>query len=394
MDGRRREERIAVSLPIRVWGMDATHRPFTQSATTLDLTRAGVRVGGLSCHLQSGDIVGIQHGAEKARFRVVWAGKKGGAQHGQAGLVCIETGKYIWGVPLQRLAAAVKPTLGPRETTVARPESPAPKPEPEKPSERRTDTRYAATGGAEILNVHDGSRLWGVITDVGTSGCYVEMTTPLKAGTSVHLILSLYGTDIHSGGEVRNSHLGVGMGVSFLEMSAEDRHRLDEIVHRLAAGVSVPLAPVPTQTAEAATPPPDPKAIALAEHIRAITGSLRAIDDLIAGSGLAFDERVIREFRRTVDNTRDHTRSVQKWLEEGADQKRVYQLLDELEARRMHSATELIRELAMDVDANALHLGVNGFADLAAAVEQLRKRFVALKQGGVGGAPEAEGLPR
>lgn len=379
MDRRRREDRIAISLPVRVWGMDANQKPFNQTATTLDLTRAGVRIGGLECQLQSGDIVGVQHGAEKARFRVVWAGKRGGSQQGQAGLVCTEQGKYIWGAPLHLLTSAVKPPVAPRESRIDVP--PAPKPEPETPQERRGDIRYAATGGVELSDLKGETRTWGVLTDLGTSGCYLEMTTPPKTGATVRLVLSVQGLDVRCTGEVRNSHLGVGAGISFLDMSAEDKHRLDELVKRIAAGVTVPFTP---PTPKAAGPPAkvvDPRATALAAHTRNITSALRSMEDTLASSGVDFEKSVLREFRRTLDHTRENAWALHLWLADGADPKTVYRLLDELELKRMQSAIKLMKELSMDVDANALHLGTEGIGELTAAVEQLRKRLLALQRG-------------
>ena len=384
MDKRRREDRIAVSLPIRVWGMDANHKPFNQTATTLDLTRAGVRVGGLDCQLQPGEVVGVQHAAEKTRFRVGWAGKKGSSQTGQAGMVCLESGKYIWGVPLQRLAASAKPALGPPDAApAAAARAPVPEPEPEVTTERRSDARYATTGGVEITTIPDGQRMWGVLTDVGSTGCYVEMTTPPKTGAVVRVKLTLQGTDVWCTGEVRNSHVGVGMGISFVEMSVEDRHRLDDLVQRIAAGVTVPIKTAPAVYAgETNKTAPHPKAAVLAAQVRTITGALRSIGDVLDTTGLNLEERVFKEFRRTVDHTRQNSWALQRWLEDGAAQKDVYKLLDELELKRMQSAIELVRELSMDVDANALHLGTEGIDELAAVVEQLRNRLLALRQAG------------
>jgi hypothetical protein len=386
---RRREERIAVSLPVRVWGMDASQKPFTQAATVLDLTRAGVRLGGLERQLSAGEIMGIQHGTEKARFRVVWAGKRGGPQQGQAGLICLDAGKYIWGTPLQRLAVLTKPPLGPREQLGTPQAIPPPTPPPaatvttpaEEEPEKRAKARFAVTGGAEISS-SDGSKAWGVLTDIGSSGCYVEMTVPMRAGVPLQVSLSVHGYEIHCDAEVRNSTAGVGMGLLFTRVSAEDRYRLNELLARLATPLNAPAAsPLQSKTQSATAAAPDPRSAALADHMRKIASELRSTEDTIASIGLNFDDRVLREFRRILDHARENTRSLQQWLENGADQKSQYKLLDEMEVRRIRLAIEIVRELAIDVDANALHIATEGVADLANAIEQLNGRLMAMRGG-------------
>lgn len=97
-----REQRIRMNLPVRIWGMDATGKLFSADTHTVDLTPVGARIEGVASSLQRGTVIGVQCGRSRARFRVVWVGQRGSKRQGQIGIRCIEPGKYIWGVPLER----------------------------------------------------------------------------------------------------------------------------------------------------------------------------------------------------------------------------------------------------------------------------------------------------
>lgn len=97
-----REHRIRMNRSVRIWGMDATGNLFSADTHTVDITPLGARVEGVSSSLQRGAVIGVQCGRSQARFRVVWVGQRGTNRQGQIGIRCIEPGKYIWGVPLER----------------------------------------------------------------------------------------------------------------------------------------------------------------------------------------------------------------------------------------------------------------------------------------------------
>src|SRR5437868_772994 len=94
----RTEPRLAKEASVRIFGMDSKGRPIHQSATTIDISKHGARVAGVRCWDYPGETVGVRHGSEKARYRVVWVGLPGTPVEGQVGLICMEPGKYIWDV--------------------------------------------------------------------------------------------------------------------------------------------------------------------------------------------------------------------------------------------------------------------------------------------------------
>src|SRR5437763_6325646 len=92
----RREERIRTKVPVRVWGVDMNGMPFMQTAHALDVTRLGARLVDLFCLPEIGEIT-VQHGGQKARYKIAWTGTLGGAEAGQVGLRLMEPDKNIWG---------------------------------------------------------------------------------------------------------------------------------------------------------------------------------------------------------------------------------------------------------------------------------------------------------
>ena len=101
--GMRREQRLTVALPVRVWGMDANGELFEHEATTVDITTTGARLEGNTRPLQKGCVVGIQHAISKARYRVAWVGAEATLGQNQIGLQLIDSGKLIWGRVIPRI---------------------------------------------------------------------------------------------------------------------------------------------------------------------------------------------------------------------------------------------------------------------------------------------------
>jgi PilZ domain len=375
---RRREERVAISLPIRLWGMDANGKPFTQTATTLDITRTGARIGGLARLLKQGDVVGMQHGAEKARFRVAWVGRAGGSEQGQAGLHCIQPGKSIWEESLKEAARRNRDRRDAEDQQDTQAyvgfEAPSSRHDGD---ERRGEHRYRCTGKAQVVNQQTNFTTWGSITDLSASGCYVETALPIASGEKVSAVLTFLGRTIRCNAEVRASHPAVGMGLLFLDVNEQNRDSLKQMLERLVARTEKN-APRPTTQTETAAPqiPPSSQS-GVSAGIYKVSAELRELEARLAG-GSNLDPKVLGEFRRTMDSARQTAWSVQQLLESGDSVRATAGLLSEFEARRIRSATELVHELVLDIDSNAIHLGTEGLAGLVAAVAQLHQRLTSL----------------
>jgi hypothetical protein len=89
------EKRLVIALPIRVYGMGSAGKPFNQEAHTLDITHDGARIDGLP-EITIGEIVGVQYGEEKSRYKVIWVGEPGGKREGQIGVQMALAGPAPW----------------------------------------------------------------------------------------------------------------------------------------------------------------------------------------------------------------------------------------------------------------------------------------------------------
>ena len=97
---RRRHKRKKVVLPVRLSRSEASGQAAGQFVHTVDITDTGARVGGLRTSVEPGQIITLQRGQAKARFRVIWT-KQLGPSELQAGIECAEPEKNIWGFDLQ-----------------------------------------------------------------------------------------------------------------------------------------------------------------------------------------------------------------------------------------------------------------------------------------------------
>lgn len=98
---RRQSPRIATSLPVCVWGIDAYSLPFMQLAMVTNISLTGAVVKGIQRQIRPGEVLAVQFAGEKADFRVVWVGRVGTPQHGEIGLERVAAQPCIWNLDLR-----------------------------------------------------------------------------------------------------------------------------------------------------------------------------------------------------------------------------------------------------------------------------------------------------
>jgi len=426
--GRRREERLQVNLPVRVWGMDRNGKPFIQSARTVDVTRLGGRLRDLFCLEKKGEIIRIQHGGQKANFKITWVGNPGTAEAGQVGIYCIEPDKYIWGVSLPKKAGPDTYKVADESEFVSFNDPPAAgaagtqerwtgvNPSivltqgENRPGKKRVHPRYACNGSVEVAPEGSVMPVWCMLSDISISGCYAETTSPLPAHTRVHFVLKVGGMEIFGRGVVRTAHPGVGMGVGFTNLSTEDTERLELFLEKLrqeAEAATAPVAPakpVPTPAPVVETPPPTPirpplhDRSLLVAHNRPkadsaeeapVTLNANIMDRLTQlRSDLwemqhslppnTVDSRLLREVKEAVDHARHSFWAVQQWLELQSQKRDPFKVLQKLYTDRIRTARELGRQLAMDIDAAEIDVDLEGLDDLYLAIRDLHTRLAKL----------------
>src|SRR5574337_2179481 len=94
------EPRVSVDLPVRVWGMTAEGRPFTQQARAQNISSEGALISGVENELKVGDVVGVQCGEKKARCTVIWVMNTGLISKNQVGIKLLAEQECPWKIYL------------------------------------------------------------------------------------------------------------------------------------------------------------------------------------------------------------------------------------------------------------------------------------------------------
>ncbi|HTR65677.1 MAG TPA: hypothetical protein VMH85_07890 [Terriglobales bacterium] len=97
---RRQKLRVEAALPVRVWGLDAQYRPFTDLARVNNISSGGAVLQGIGRRLRAGEILEMQYAGEKVQVRVVWAGRPGTCNEGMVGVQHLPSQSHIWDVNL------------------------------------------------------------------------------------------------------------------------------------------------------------------------------------------------------------------------------------------------------------------------------------------------------
>src|SRR5712691_11113391 len=206
--------RVRMQLEVRVWGSDSTGKPFSQTARTVEISGNGARLEGITC-LQPAEIIGVQYGSQKARFRVLWIGEKGTPQEGQIGLACLVPDKCIWRQALQDSGDEFGqiPEVRSRDAALAA-DLPAAM-GGASGAERRRYPRYKCNGKVLLTKGGTSASMSAKLTDIGLGGCYAETFSPLPLDTAVAFVIQADELEIRGRGIVRTAHPSVGNGIAF-----------------------------------------------------------------------------------------------------------------------------------------------------------------------------------
>jgi CheY-like chemotaxis protein len=103
------------------------------------------------------------------------------------------------------------------------------------PSNRRGQTRYACRLGAEVYQQGSSVRNYCHLSDLSPGGCYLEMPLAFSTSSAVEIIVRTHEMKLRLYGEVRASHPGYGMGVSFKLNTKDERHGVQQLIDFVAA---------------------------------------------------------------------------------------------------------------------------------------------------------------
>ena len=211
MDSTRPEPRIPADLPVRVWGMSANGRAFSQAVRAQNISSEGALLSGIDYELTVGDVIGVQYKDKKARFKVIWVINAGSVQKVQAGvqLVADQEAPWILEIPVSS-----------KDITPAE-------------SNRRRFARHKISLPMEIRDERVGTPMRVQVSDVSGNGCYVETILPLPKGTIVKIEFWIDEQRISGSAAVRTCDPGVGMGMEFTGLTPETKERVQEFLDRV-----------------------------------------------------------------------------------------------------------------------------------------------------------------
>jgi hypothetical protein len=93
-------------------------------------------------------------------------------------------------------------------------------------AERRGGNRHPFIAAADVVEVGSGSRFSTRTTDLGPGGCFIDTMVPFDTGSKVRVMIREGQTRFEATGLVVYSQSGLGMGIAFDELKAEQRRAL------------------------------------------------------------------------------------------------------------------------------------------------------------------------
>ncbi len=407
--GKRTDPRLQVQVPVRIWGMDAKGKPFSQQAQTADVSLLGARIGGVTADLQKGEVIAVQHKENKARFKIAWVGNPDAQNQRQLGLICLEPNKCIWAMVMPRTArdtfvpsqvhgfngpaASREPELvletsrrisAPAAAAAVQQQDPnlinaEQTPQPQASGRnRRTHQRHNCHFGVELYTEGNDSKVFVTCTDIGVGGCYLETRMPFPIGTKFKLRMVLDSLRTEMDGMVRTVDTALGMGVEFLDVTESEMQKLRAFLRNVTGE-------------PAAEEKKDPKPAAGTTHgqvcelLKTATEALAQMDTLFRST--AVDTRVQQEYRTAVEHLK-HVASAASLFcdlrEKRGDPFTVFALLT---AERVRLADQAARELTLDVDSTEITYSTEGITELLTSVKSLANRLeeLMMKPGSGGG---------
>jgi len=214
------EPRVTVDLRVRVWGMTAEGRPFSQQARAQNVSSEGALLCDVESELKVGDVVGVQCDDKKVRCTVVWVMNTGTVKKNQVGVKLLADQECPWKAYLPDESAKVS-TPG---------------------SNRRRYPRHKIAVPIELRDERVKTPMRVNSTDISGNGCYVESILPLPVGTVLRIEFWLDADHLNITGVVRTCDPGVGNGIEFIGLPVEGKQKMQAYLDAIdpQMGISAP----------------------------------------------------------------------------------------------------------------------------------------------------------
>jgi hypothetical protein len=379
------EPRVDISLDVKVWGMDLYGKPFVQHARTVNATSVGARLIGIDC-VREGEVISLQHENQKARCKVVWVGRDA-AKSRQIGVHVVEPDKNLFGAKL-KAPAVQKAQSAPGFTGfagAAQAAQQARRPMPEPTGTRRAQQRFHCTGGVEMRRNEGAPPVFGNLSDLSLTGCYVETVSTLPVGSEILFMLRVRDNVVRGRAQVKTSHHAVGLGLVFTQLSREDQHKLEYILSRLSGSLDLstddprklaPEDPLPFSrplTANTIQPISRGGSSKMSSQMSAqVTRTIEELNQVEQGLVIdKVDPRIIAQFHDAVEHLRQTAWSVVQWVELNSSGGDPFEVLPQLEAERLHMLRKLAHNVTADLDSGSVTRFTEGIANIYEEVQAL-----------------------
>jgi CheY-like chemotaxis protein len=103
------------------------------------------------------------------------------------------------------------------------------------PDNRRGQVRYACRLGAEVFQAGSSVRNYCHLSDLSPGGCYLEMPLVLAQGAAIEITVRTHEMKLRVSGEVKTSHPGYGMGISFRLNTKDERNGVQQLIDFVSA---------------------------------------------------------------------------------------------------------------------------------------------------------------
>ena len=378
------EPRVAISLDVKVWGMDLYGKPFVQHARTVNATSVGARLIGIDC-VREGEVISLQHENQKARCKVVWVGRDA-AKSRQIGIQVVEPDKKLFGAKLKppaiqtaQFASSFTAATGAQATQHAR------RPMPDTSGSRRGQQRFHCTGGVEMRRNEGAPPVFGNLSDLSLTGCYVETVSTLPVGAEILFMLRVRDNVVRGRAQVKTSHHAVGLGLVFIHLSKEDEQKLEAILAALSGSPDMrtndqrklaPEDPLPISRPLSGNTVRPVSSGGSSKMSSQMSGNVtRTIEELKqVEQGLVIDKvdpRIIAQFHDAVEHLRQTAWSVVQWVELNSSGGDPFEVLPQLEAERLHMLRKLAHNVTADLDSGSVTRFTEGIGNIYEEVQAL-----------------------
>ena len=213
---------VHLALPVRWSLVGQEGRGAAEMACTYDIHPHGARL--LSARpVNTGDLVMVERGRNKALCQVVWAGDPASPLRGQFSVQCVD-GKVPWEDELRQIEEQYQPVILDGDLGASRGFG---RPE----TNRRRRPRFVVEGGAEVI---DGvQRVAGEVQQISEYGARISATEVLRPGTDFRLMLNMFDISVAVKARVKYLVDNLGMGVEFQQIRRGDRPLLGYVLSKL-----------------------------------------------------------------------------------------------------------------------------------------------------------------